>query len=206
MATCTITVTFTPQASTAPGTVTDAISITDNANGSPQSVPLTGTAQDFSVSAPASASVARGAMGSFSVTITGLGGFTGPVSFTCTPGSTLVTACAVPTTNAAAAPGATATATLTASSFVVAPHSMKLPPAATMRQVFLVMVIISLLFVIPSMRRFRGRMGMVGAMLVFIVVAGCTGNRPKIKTTTLTITPSSGGVTKPAITVNVNIT
>jgi hypothetical protein len=204
--TCTIMVTFAPSSSTAPGTVTDTLSVTDNANGSPQSVPLTGIAWDFSVSTPSSVTVARGAMGSFPVTITGLGGFTGSVSFTCTPGSTLVTTCAVPTTNAAAAPGATATATLTASSFVVAPQSMKLPPATTMREVFLVMLVISLLFVIPSTRRFRGRMGMVGAMLVFIVVAGCTGNRPKTKTTTVTITPSSGGVTKPAITVTVNIT
>ncbi len=205
--TCTIMVTFAPSSSPAPGTVTDTLSVTDNANGSPQSVPLTGTAWDFSVSAPSGIQVAKGAMGMFPVTITGLGGFTGSVSFTCTPGSTLVTACAVPTTNAAAAPGATATATLTAASFVVPPQSMKLPPAATMREVFLVMLVISLLFMIPSARRFRARMGMVGAMLVFIVVAGCNGGGgPKPKTTTLTITPSSGGVTKPAITVTVSIT
>jgi hypothetical protein len=205
--TCTIMVTFAPSSSTAPGTVTDTLSVTDNASGSPQTVPLTGTAWDFSVSASSSVSVARGAMGTFPVTITGLGGFTGAVSFTCTPGSTLVTACAVPTTNAAAAPGATATATLTASSFVVAPQSMKLPPATTLRQVFLVMLIISLLFMVPQTRRFRGRMGMLGAMMVLIVVAGCNGGGgPKPKTSTVVITPSSGGVTKSAITVTVNIT
>jgi hypothetical protein len=204
---CTLSITFAPSGSTTPGADTGTIMVTDNANGSPQSVQLTGTAWDFSVSAPSSVSVAKGAMGSFPVTITGLGGFTGSVSFTCTPGSTLVTTCAVPATNAAAAPGATATATLTASSFVVAPQSMKLPPAATMRQVFLVMLVISLLFMIPATRRFRGCMGMAGAMLVFIVVAGCNGGGgPKPKTTTLTITPSSGGVTKPAITVTVSIT
>jgi hypothetical protein len=60
---------------------------------------------------------------------------------------------------------------------------------------------------IPSTRRFRARMGMLGAMMVFIVVAGCNGGGgPKPKTSTVTITPSSGGVTKPAITVNVSIT
>jgi hypothetical protein len=48
---------------------------------------------------------------------------------------------------------------------------------------------------------------MLGAMMVFIVVAGCNGGGgPKPKTSTVTITPSSGGVTKPAITVNVSIT
>jgi hypothetical protein len=204
---CTLSITFAPSGSTTPGTDTGTIMVTDNANSSPQSVPLTGTAWDFSVSAPSSVSVAKGAMGSFPVTITGLGGFTGAVSFTCTPGSTLVTACAVPTTNAAASPGATATATLTASSFVVAPQSMKGPPAATLRQVSLVMLAISILFMIPQTRRFRGRIGMVGAMLVFIVVAGCNGGGgPKPKTSTVVITPSSGGVTKSAITVTVNIT
>ena len=203
--TCTIMVTFAPQSSTAPGTVTDAVSVTDNANGSPQTVGLTGTAWDFSVTA-GSASVAKGAMGTFPVTITGLGGFTGMVSFTCTPGSTLVTACAVPTTSAAAAPGVMVNGTLTAASFIVAPESIKVPPTATPQQLLLVMLAIALLSMIPATRRFRTRMGMAGAMLVFIMVAGCTGNRPKPKTTTLTVTPSSGGVTKPAITVNVTIT
>ncbi|MGA9890290.1 MAG: choice-of-anchor D domain-containing protein, partial [Candidatus Acidiferrales bacterium] len=201
---CAINVTFAPTASTTPGPVAGALTITQTA-GSVSTVPLSGTAWDFSVSA-GSASVAKGAMGSFPVTITGLGGFTGAVSFTCTPGSTLVTACAVPTTNAAPAPGATANGTLTAASFVVAPESIKVPPAATLQQLLLVMLAIALLFMIPATRRFRTRLGMSGAMLVFIMVAGCTGGSPKPKTTTLTVTPSSGGVTKPAITVNVTIT
>jgi hypothetical protein len=202
---CMLSITFNPSASSAPGADNGTIMFTDNANSSPQSFTLSGTAWDFSVSA-GSASVAKGAMGTFPVTITGLGGFTGAVSFTCTPGSTLVTACAVPTTNAVAAPGAMVNGTLTAASFIVAPESMKLPPAATLQPLLLVMLAIALLFMVPSARRFRTRMGMAGAMLVFIMVAGCTGNRPKTKTTTLTVTPSSGGVTKPAITVNVSIT
>ena len=202
---CMLSVTFNPSATSAPGADNGTIMFTDNANGSPQSFALNGTAWDFSVTA-GSASVAKGAMGTFPVTITGLGGFAGAVSFTCTPGSTLVTACAVPTTNAAAAPGAMVNGTLTAASFVVAPESMKVPPTATPQQLLLVMLAIALLFMIPSTRRFRTRVGLAGAMLVFIMVAGCTGNRPKPKTTTLTVTPSSGGVTKPAITVNVTIT
>ena len=205
--TCTIMVTFAPQSSTAPGAVTDAVSVTDNASGSPQTIGLTGTAWDFSVTAAASVQVAKGTMGTFPVTITGLGGFTGMVSFTCTPGNSLITSCAVPTTAAAAAPGATATGTLTAATFVVAPQSMKLPPAATVRQVTLVMLAMVLLFMFASPRRLGTRMGMVGVMLVFIVVAGCNGGSgPKPKTSTVVITPSSAGVTKSAITVNVTIT
>ena len=202
---CKLSITFNPSATSAPGADNGTIMFTDNANGSPQSFTLNGTAWDFSVTA-GSASVAKGAMGTFPVTITGLGGFTGAVSFTCTPGSTLVTACAVPTTNAAAAPGAMVNGTLTAASFVVAPESIKVPPAATLQQLLLVMLAIGLFLIFPSTRRFRTRLGMAGAMLVFIMVAGCTGGSPKPKTTTLTVTPSSGGVTKPAITVNVTIT
>ncbi|MGA8023808.1 MAG: SBBP repeat-containing protein [Candidatus Acidiferrales bacterium] len=202
---CMLSITFNPSATSAPGADNGTIMFTDNASGSPQSFTLNGTAWDFSVTA-GSASVAKGAMGTFPVTITGLGGFTGAVSFTCTPGSSLVTACAVPTTSAAAAPGAMVNGTLTAASFIVAPESIKVPPTATPQQLFLVMLAIALMFMIPATRRLRTRLGMAGAMLVFIMVAGCTGNRPKPKTTTLTVTPSSGGVTKPAITVSVTIT
>jgi hypothetical protein len=202
---CMLSITFNPSATSAPGVDNGTIMFTDNASGSPQSFTLTGTAWDFSVTA-GSASVAKGAMGTFPVTITGLGGFTGAVAFTCTPGSSLVSACAVPTTNAAAAPGAMVNGTLTAASFIVAPDSMKVPPTATPQQLVLVMLAIALLFMIPATRRLRTRLGMAGAMLVFIMVAGCTGNRPKTKTTTLTVTPSSVGVTKPAITVTVTIT
>jgi Beta-propeller repeat len=202
---CMLSITFNPSATSAPGADNGTITFTDNANGSPQSFTLNGTAYDFSVTA-GSASVAKGAMGTFPVTITGLGGFTGAVSFTCTPGSSLVTACAVPTTSAAAAPGAMVNGTLTAASIIVAPDSMKVPPTATPQQLLLLMLAIALLLLFPSTRKFRTRLGMAGAMLVFIVVVGCTGNRPKTKTTTLTVTPSSNGVTKPAITVNVTIT
>ncbi|MFZ3216977.1 MAG: SBBP repeat-containing protein [Candidatus Acidiferrales bacterium] len=201
---CVLNVTFSPVAATAPGAVTSAITVTDNASGSPQTVALSGTAWDFSVTAPGNIPIAKGATGTFPVTITGLGGFTGAVAFTCTP-SALISSCAVPTTNAAAAPGATASGMLTAASFIVAPQSMKLPPPVSPRQVVFVILAMGLLFLLPSARRFRTRMGMAGAMLVFVVIAGCSGSPAPAKSGTLTITPSSGGVTKSAITVNVAI-
>jgi hypothetical protein len=65
----------------------------------------------------------------------------------------------------------------------------------------------ALLFMIPSVRRLRTQLGMAGAMLVFILVAGCSGSvGSSSKASTISITPSSGGVTKTAITVNVTIT
>ena len=48
-----------------------------------------------------------------------------------------------------------------------------------------------LLFLIPMTRRTRTHLGLVAAMLVFAVVAGCSGSA-KPKTTTLTITGTSG--------------
>jgi hypothetical protein len=43
-------------------------------------------------------------------------------------------------------------------------------------------------------------------MMVFVLVAGCSGSAGGSKSSTIVITPSSGGVTKTAITVNVTIT
>jgi len=204
--TCVLTLTFNPGASTAPGPVTSAITVTDTANGSPQTVDLAGTAWDFSASA-AAISVAKGATGSFPVLVTGLGGFTGAVAFTCTPGTgALITSCSVPTTNAAPAPGASASGSITAASFIVPPQSMKVPPSALLRQVLFIMMAIALLFMLPSARRVRTRLGMAGAMMVFVLVAGCSGSPAGNKSSTIAITPSSGGVTKTAITVNVTIT
>jgi hypothetical protein len=199
--TCVLTLTFNPSATTAPGFVSSAITVTDSANGSPQTVVLAGTAWDFSVSV-AAINVAKGTTGSFPVVITGLGGFTGPVAFTCTPGM-LITSCSVPTTNA----GTPVNGAITASSFIVPPQSLKVPPSALFRQVLFIMLAIGLLFMLPEARRFRTRLGVLGVMMVFVLVAGCSGGPGGgSKSSTLTITPSSGGVTKPAITVNVTIT
>ena len=203
-AACVVTVTFSPIATTTPGPVAGTLTVTQT-DGNINTVTLSGTAWDFSVSA-AAISVAKGATGSFPVVVTGLGGFTGAVAFTCTPGM-LITSCSVPTTNAAPAPGATVSGAITASSFIVPPQSMKVPPSALLRQVLFIMLAIGLLFMLPEARRWRTRLGMLGAMMVFVLVAGCSGGGGGgSKSSTLSITPSSGGVTKPAITVNVTIT
>jgi hypothetical protein len=202
---CMVSVTFGPVAATPPGPVAGALTITQT-GGNVSTVPLSGTAWDFSVTAASSVTVPKGMSGTFTVTVTGLGGFTGAVAFMCTPGSALITSCAVPNINAAPAPGTTANGTLTAASFAVPPQSMKVPPSQLLRQVIFIILAMALLFMIPSVRRFRTRMGMAGAMLVFVLVAGCSGGPPAPKTSTIMITPSSGGVTKTAITVNVTIT
>ncbi len=205
-AACVVTVTFSPTPTTTPGPVTGTLTVTQT-GGAMSIVPLTGPAWDFSASA-AAISVAKGATGSFPVVVTGLGGFTGAVAFTCTPGTgMLITSCSVPNGNAAPAPGTTVNGSITAAAFIVPPQSMKMPPSALLRQVLFIMMAIALLFMLPEARRFRTRLGMAGAMMVFVLVAGCSGGPGGgSKSSTIVITPSSGGVTKPAITVNVTIT
>src|SRR5271156_3139280 len=201
---CVVTVTFSPLAATPPGPVPGTLTITQT-GGTVTTVPLSGPAWDFSASA-AAITVAKGATGPFTVNVTGLGGFTGPVAFTCTP-ATLITSCSVQTTNAAPAPGASAAGSITASAFLVPPESLQAPPSALLRQVLFIMLAMALLFMLPSVRRFRTRLGIAAAMLVFIVVAGCSGSAGGgAKSSTVSITPASGGVTKTAITVNVTIT
>ena len=78
---CLIYVTFTP---TATGTQSGTLSITDNASGSPQSVPLSGTGTDFSVSAsPSSRTVRSTDSTTFYVTVGAVSGFTGTVGLSC---------------------------------------------------------------------------------------------------------------------------
>jgi hypothetical protein len=202
-AACVVTVTFSPISTTTPGPVPGTLTITQT-GGTVTTVPLSGPAWDFSISA-ATITVAKGATGSFPVLVTGLGGFTGAVAFTCTP-AMLITSCSVATTNAAPAPGASAAGSITAASFIVPPQSLKAPPSGLLRQVLFVMMAIGLLFMLPEARRFRTRLGMLGAMMVFILVAGCSGSGPSSKASTIAITPSSGGVTKTAVTVNITIT
>ncbi|HEY4950896.1 MAG TPA: hypothetical protein VIH88_11225 [Candidatus Acidoferrales bacterium] len=177
----------------------------------PLTVGLTGTGSataDYSVSV-ASISVVKGATGPFPVLVTGSGGFAGSVDFTCVPGTgMLITSCSVPTANLTqASPVATVNGSITAAAFLVPPQSMKMPPSVLLQQVLLIMMAIALLFRLPEARRFRTRLGMAGAMIVFVLVAGCSGGPGAgSKSSTIVITPSSGGVAKPAITVNVTIT
>src|SRR5208283_5933142 len=80
---CTIGVFFDPTTS---GTRTGTLIVTDNASGSPQSVPLTGSGQDFSIAASGSstATVSPGQTASYTLSLAPAGGFKQTVSLTCT--------------------------------------------------------------------------------------------------------------------------
>jgi N-acetylneuraminic acid mutarotase len=81
-ANCTVSVTFTP---TNGGSLTGAITITDNAPNSPQSVTLTGTGANVSITPPSTGITVGSAGGSATANIqlASVGGFTGTVNLTC---------------------------------------------------------------------------------------------------------------------------
>ena len=78
---CTIGVFFEPTAS---GTRNGTLIITDNAAGSPQTLALAGTGQDFSMAASSSSqTVSPGQTATYSVALTPVGGFNQTVTLTC---------------------------------------------------------------------------------------------------------------------------
>jgi len=80
----------------------------DDAANSPQSVALSGTGQDFGVSASTtSATVAAGQTASYTLSLASEGGFSGAVSLTCTGAPATATCSLTPSSVTLAAAGAT---------------------------------------------------------------------------------------------------
>ncbi len=187
---CSISVTFTP---TATGARNGTITITDDANGSPQTVPLTGTGTDFTVTAPPSFSVPRGSSKMFNVTVTPVSGFNQAVALTCTGAPVKTTCMLMPTS---VTPDGTnpinSQVTVTSMGMLPSVPAQHLPPSN--RQIVLFAVGLALLAMIFATRRLRTRIGLAGAMLVVFAVAGCGGGGGPV-TATLTLTGTSGAVT-----------
>ncbi|HEV2418757.1 MAG TPA: choice-of-anchor D domain-containing protein, partial [Terriglobia bacterium] len=123
---CTITVTFKPSAG---GSRTGALTLTDSAPGSPQTVTLDGAGEDFTLGAASgastTASVSPGQPATYTLSLTGLGGITLPISFACT-GAPAESSCSVSpasVTPGASAASVTVTVATTAPSIVVPPAS-----------------------------------------------------------------------------------
>jgi hypothetical protein len=182
--TCTISVTFTP---TAMGARTGTITVTDNANGSPRTVQLTGTGSDFTVTAPASVMVPRGSSQVFNVTVTPISGFNQAVALTCT-GAPVKTTCTLNPTSVTPDGTNPITSQVTVASMGLLPSvpTQHLPPSN--RHIVLFSTGLALLAMVFAARRLRTRIGLAGAMLVVFAVAGCggSGNHPVMATLTLT--------------------
>jgi hypothetical protein len=124
-ASCTISVTFKP---TAGGTRTGAVSIADNSVPSPQTIPLSGAGQDFTLAPPSgsttTATVSPGQSATYTLSIAGEGGMNQAVNFTCTgaPSEATCSASPNPVTPGSSATNVTVTVTTT-------PPSTSPPPS-----------------------------------------------------------------------------
>ncbi len=109
---CTINVTFTPTGS---GTRNGTVAISDNAQGSPQTVNLTGVGSDFSlISSQGSDTVKAGATATYQLTVSPVGGaFSNTIKLSCN-GAPALTVCSM-SPSAVTPNGSAATATLTVS-------------------------------------------------------------------------------------------
>ena len=89
---CTINVTFTPTATGGSGSATASLSVTDNATGSPQTVPVSGTVQNFSLTTTCtSLTVVPGQTAIFTVDLAPVNGFAKSVSLSCSGAPALAT-------------------------------------------------------------------------------------------------------------------
>jgi hypothetical protein len=189
---CTYNVTFTPAAGTA-GTLTATLTVTSGATSKMDS--LSGTAWDFSLTAPATTTATRGTPDTFNVTVNSLGGFTGTVALTCSA-AIQNGGCSVTTpSNGEVAAGGTATVTVVTKAVLPPPAGRHTPPISR-RQLVLLLLGLALLFVVPTLRRTPARLGLASVALLFVFLAGCAGT-PGTRTGnyTLTITGTSGAVT-----------
>lgn len=135
-ATCTVAVTFTPAAG---GASAGSVSFSDNAPGSPQTVVLSGTSEDFTFTTASGSSatpiVTPGQAASYTLSVGGQGGLSGAVTFTCTgdPSQSTCTVSPNPLTVGSSAANVTVTVSTTAAS-MGSPQSRPLPPAPPFRR------------------------------------------------------------------------
>jgi hypothetical protein len=203
---CTINVTFTPTAS---GTRSGALTVTDNVQGSPQVVNLTGTGADFSLaSSPSSNTVQPGSAANYTLTVSHVGGFFGnAVKLTCS-GMPAQTSCSL--SPSAVTPGASAASSLLTitSTATVSQVTPKASRGAPIYAVWIQLQTIGLFGVVvvaskSSSRRMRGcvlAILLTMALLFMTSCAGGTGIGPTRQTGTtpgtytITVTGSSGNL------------
>jgi hypothetical protein len=175
---CVVSITFTPTVVAPPSEVAT-LTITDGDSTSPQMFSLTGkgtnTAPDFTLTGPAATPTTKdGVTLNFPVTVTPVGGFSSAVTFTCTSAPALMLGTCTATTVTPNGAPIDSTVTVTSTAAVVPPVSPRIPPPS-IRQLVPFVLALLLLFLLPTARRMRVRMAMGTAMILFLVLAGCSG-------------------------------
>jgi len=177
---CTISVTFTP---TAAGARAGAITISDNASGSPQAVTLSGEGTDIIISVPpggsTSATIAAGQSATFTLSIAPAGGFSGVVTVSCNSAIPAGTCSSSPNSLTLDAPViVTTTVTTTVPSrSAVLPVPWLFPrnfaPLRAMTLIFLLLVAF-LVFSVAARRR-RTWIAVTAGLLLVGFASGCAG-------------------------------
>jgi hypothetical protein len=195
--TCTYNVTFKPTADANPRVGT--LIVTSNGNPLP-TVNLSGTAQDFSLTAPAAFSLRKGQSGNFQVNGNWIGGYAQPLMIACTGAPSGATC--VPNPNSVTPGSPNSSIMITTKGSSVPPNSTPNPPV-NLRQVTLVLAAVLLLACLPIVRRRASRVTALMVVMILIILAGCAGGGTPTGKTNLTLTVSSGGVNQ---VVNVQLT
>ncbi|HVB87376.1 MAG TPA: SBBP repeat-containing protein [Candidatus Dormibacteraeota bacterium] len=212
---CTITVTFSPTAS---GVMAASVTINDNASNSPQSVSLSGTGTDFSLSAATgsncpsggncstSATVSAGQMATYNLQVGPVSGFNGTVTLGCTDALAKSTCSVSPnsvTVNGTSVSALTVTVTTTAAS-MLGPYSKPASRQPSVPPVLLVLLVLAVaLFIAESAAARNPKRRLVPALAILVMslvwMVGCgggssSGGNTGTQSGTITITGTSSGV------------
>ena len=210
-ASCTYDIFFKPTVS---GVESATFNIADSDISSPQMVALSGiggssggTTPDFSLTTPGTATVTAGSSTMVTATVTGLNGFSGTVSLSCTGaplGSTCTLAPGSVSISGTTPATSTATVTTTARTLTV-PFRLRISPGGSQRHWILLAWSLLAFLLWMAWRRNLRKLAWVGAALVALTLSSCSnvnsgGNTPGGGGTpagvyTLTITGTSGTLT-----------
>jgi hypothetical protein len=205
---CAVNLTFTPQSG---GPRSAILSIADNAPGGSQTVTLSGTAMDFGVSpSPGSVTITQGDSGTFTITVTSIGEFTGTVAMTCS-GAPSEATCTSSQQSVSVGSSGTAQATFTVTTTAPSAVSKTWPSDFERPYLFhatsaLVCCLLLLPFTALRVRK-NGLIPILAVMLISATCMSCGGSssstgsaqqtNPGTPTgkSTLTISAASGGLT-----------
>ena len=178
---CTISVFFDPVTT---GSITGTLTLTDDATGSPQTLPLLGAGEDFSLQvgqqSNTSDAISAGQTAAFTLTLTPEGGFSQPVTLACL-GAPQDSTCTLSASKVTLNPGAPSTVSLDVATMApasAAPRKWPGPPAAALKALWSLLcfaaigALAALRFTAPSRRQNKAFTATAPALLALVLLLG----------------------------------